>query len=199
MRDPAWNHFTGSRKGMGGDSRQPHPGARVHRYGCSLPGLTGFTACRRGGTGASHHDAAHSRGRRHEVHARQATPALPRTGPRCSAGTRPDYTSRMSIHPSNQGKRGPCVPLFPWMAEREGFEPSIRCSRIHTFQACSFNHSDTSPEPARTPVPGRAAKGKPTRPGGANGIRHCNPPGRPQTCGAGRTGKSGPWMGAAST
>ncbi len=32
------------------------------------------------------------------------------------------------------------------MAEREGFEPSIRCYRIHTFQACSFNHSDTSPE-----------------------------------------------------
>ena len=28
-------------------------------------------------------------------------------------------------------------------AERKGFEPSIRC-RIHTFQACSFNHSDTS-------------------------------------------------------
>ncbi|TNV21890.1 hypothetical protein FH968_03125, partial [Buttiauxella sp. B2] len=26
----------------------------------------------------------------------------------------------------------------------EGFEPSIRC-RIHTFQACSFSHSDTSP------------------------------------------------------
>ncbi len=25
-------------------------------------------------------------------------------------------------------------------------EPSVRCYRIHTFQACSFNHSDTSPE-----------------------------------------------------
>ena len=30
------------------------------------------------------------------------------------------------------------------MAEREGFEPSIRC-RIHTFQACAFDHSATSP------------------------------------------------------
>ena len=30
------------------------------------------------------------------------------------------------------------------VAVREGFEPSIRC-RIHTFQACSFSHSDTSP------------------------------------------------------
>ena len=33
---------------------------------------------------------------------------------------------------------------FSNMAVREGFEPSIRC-RIHTFQACSFSHSDTSP------------------------------------------------------
>ena len=32
------------------------------------------------------------------------------------------------------------------MAEREGFEPSIRYKRIHTFQACSLSHSDTSPE-----------------------------------------------------
>ena len=30
------------------------------------------------------------------------------------------------------------------MAVRRGFEPRIRC-RIHTFQACSFSHSDTSP------------------------------------------------------
>ncbi len=34
--------------------------------------------------------------------------------------------------------------FFLNMAVREGFEPSIRC-RIHTFQACSFSHSDTSP------------------------------------------------------
>ena len=30
------------------------------------------------------------------------------------------------------------------MAERKGFEPSIRYSRIHAFQACDFNHSSTS-------------------------------------------------------
>ena len=30
------------------------------------------------------------------------------------------------------------------MAEREGFEPSIRC-RIHTFQACAFDRSAISP------------------------------------------------------
>ncbi len=31
------------------------------------------------------------------------------------------------------------------VAEREGFEPSIRC-RIHTFQACAFDHSAISPD-----------------------------------------------------
>ena len=71
---------------IGGDLPQPHPGARVHRYRCSLPGLTGFTAYRREGTKTSHHK----------------------------------------------------------LAEREGFEPSIRF-RIHTFQACAFNRSATSP------------------------------------------------------
>ncbi len=29
---------------------QPHPGTQCHRCGCSLPGLTGFTADRCGGT-----------------------------------------------------------------------------------------------------------------------------------------------------
>ena len=31
------------------------------------------------------------------------------------------------------------------MAVREGFEPAKRYERLHTFQACSFSHSDTSP------------------------------------------------------
>ena len=31
------------------------------------------------------------------------------------------------------------------MAEREGFEPSVP-GGTHTFQACSFGHSDTSPK-----------------------------------------------------
>lgn len=32
------------------------------------------------------------------------------------------------------------------MAERQGFEPWKRFWHLHTFQACSFDHSDTSPE-----------------------------------------------------
>ena len=31
------------------------------------------------------------------------------------------------------------------MAETVGFEPTIRGYRIHTFQACAFDHSATSP------------------------------------------------------
>ena len=41
-------------------------------------------------------------------------------------------------------KKPHCCSSLIKMAVREGFEPSIRC-RIHTFQACSFSHSDTSP------------------------------------------------------
>ena len=33
------------------------------------------------------------------------------------------------------------------VAEQEGFEPSIRGYRIHTFQACAFDHSATAPHP----------------------------------------------------
>lgn len=49
------------------------------------------------------------------------------------------------------------------VAVREGFEPSMPFD-IHTFQACSFGHSDTSPFPA----PGRAAP-----------DAHCSPRGAP--------------------
>ncbi len=31
------------------------------------------------------------------------------------------------------------------MAEREGFEPSVRVNRTHDFQSCTFNRSVTSP------------------------------------------------------
>ena len=42
------------------------------------------------------------------------------------------------------------------MAEREGFEPSMGYQPIHTFQACSFGRSDTSPkvEATHQPHPG---------------------------------------------
>ena len=37
------------------------------------------------------------------------------------------------------------LPEAAAMAEQEGFEPSIRGYRIHTFQACAFDHSATAP------------------------------------------------------
>ena len=40
----------------GGEPYQPHPGTQCHRCGCSLPGLTGFTADRCEGTGRAHHN-----------------------------------------------------------------------------------------------------------------------------------------------
>ena len=42
---------------MGGVRHQPHPGTRVHCCRCSLPGLTGFTMYRRGGTAEGHHES----------------------------------------------------------------------------------------------------------------------------------------------
>lgn len=43
--------------GDGGEPHQPHPGTRCHRYGCSLPGLAGFTADHCGGTDGARHNA----------------------------------------------------------------------------------------------------------------------------------------------
>jgi hypothetical protein len=36
------------------------------------------------------------------------------------------------------------------LAESQGFEPWIPFWSIHTFQACSFDHSDNSPENIKT-------------------------------------------------
>ena len=32
------------------------------------------------------------------------------------------------------------------ITERAGFEPAVRCTRTHAFQACSISRSDTSPD-----------------------------------------------------
>ncbi len=46
--------------------------------------------------------------------------------------------------PHGADKKAPHCGAFLNLAVGEGFEPSIRF-RIHTFQACSFGHSDTPP------------------------------------------------------
>ncbi len=62
-------------------------------------------------------------------------------GLRCFAAFEPEGSHQTPALPIR--KKGPLGP-FLVLAVREGFEPSIRF-RIHTFQACSFDHSDTSP------------------------------------------------------
>ena len=51
------------------------------------------------------------------------------------------------------------VGLTHKLAEREGFEPSVRFWRTHTFQACSFDRSDTSPGMQRLSTRCKGAKG----------------------------------------
>jgi site-specific DNA recombinase len=48
---------------------------------------------------------------------------------------------------AGENKKGTnkALPCLSPSAESEGFEPSIPFRGIHTFQACSFNHSDNSP------------------------------------------------------
>ena len=45
------------------------------------------------------------------------------------------------------------------MAEREGFEPSIRYNRIPDFESGAFDHSATSADCAPIPYPGMGAPG----------------------------------------
>ena len=124
----------------GGALCQLNPGARSYRYRCSLPGLAGLTACRRGGL---------------------------------TEDTMKAFDQRPGTHRSR----------------RIGGEGGIRTldtgiSRIHTFQACSFNHSDTSPQslsdcrawgsqtaliPDRT---GRPPEKRPLRVAGARRLVH---------------------------
>ena len=52
---------------------------------------------------------------------------------------------RALINTVSPPNKKPAVAGSFYLAEREGFEPSIRGYRIHTFQACAFSHSATSP------------------------------------------------------
>ena len=67
-------------------------------------------------------------------------------GRACSDRTARVLTRPVTSHSAQTKKPGHQTGLFCLnsMAVREGFEPSVRC-RTHTFQACSFDHSDTSP------------------------------------------------------
>ena len=52
----------------------------------------------------------------------------------------------MSWMQLRQNKKANAYQHLPFcFAERAGFEPAITFGAIHTFQACLFNHSSTSP------------------------------------------------------
>jgi hypothetical protein len=98
----------------GGSPRQRYSGTRISYYRCSLPGLAGFAAYRRGGTNGSRHSY------------RWVTAGVDGSAAAWRAACSSDR------------------------AHETGGERGIRTldtgfSRIHTFQACSLNRSDTSP------------------------------------------------------
>src|SRR3546814_15052919 len=66
-------------------------------------------------------------------------------------------------------RHDPVFILDELLADRGGFEPPIRYSRIHAFQACAFNRSDTCPDPSakRKAKGAKAAILTESRPGGS--------------------------------
>src|SRR5262249_9587572 len=85
--------------------------------------------------------------------------AQPLKAPAARAAAIPKCISFMET--SQEGGSGHKAPR-PKLAERKGFEPLIPFWSIHTFQACAFDHSATSP---RGPV--RCAKTRQNPSGGA--------------------------------
>ena len=55
------------------------------------------------------------------------------------------YPGEARTTPGLYKNKRPQSGRLDYLAERKGFEPSIRYKRIHAFQACDFNHSSTSP------------------------------------------------------
>lgn len=56
------------------------------------------------------------------------------------------------------------------LAEKVGFEPTVRFGRTHDFQSCTFDHSVTSPKGrkhTRSPAPRQANPGL-----GPKGMRY---------------------------
>src|SRR6185312_9699006 len=161
--------------------RQPHPGTRIIHYRCFLPDLAGFADYRRGGTDGATMDVGlflesparqpkpsrlSTTGGEGGIRTRDTGISRIHTFQACSfnhSDTSP-HAEPLSHHPAPGGMVRLVLSLTPRF--RSG--PACGCpnsflricrtrdtgiSRIHTFQACSFNHSDTSPhaEPSHQP------------------------------------------------
>ncbi len=84
---------------------------------------------------------------------------LRRSGSAPAEPSNPGVASHHPSHPPDKRKR---ATLWAALLRLSGGErgirtPEARFRRLHTFQACSFNHSDTSPDPChrQTPQQGR--------------------------------------------
>ena len=101
----------GESRGKGGGSNPPDPGARIRCCRCSLPGLTGFTAYRRGRTGPSHHYLQAARQRKLSAECRKPliyrARSLLQTLIKCNYALPPGLIRRR-LHYSSKKKR--CSP-----------------------------------------------------------------------------------------
>ena len=122
------------------------PGERDRRV-CGGPSRSPISRARRGCPcrlwPESRPDSRREAGAGHSAHDHQGQRS-PRLNVMASNGRMPTGSSSFAL--GNQQPL-PVVELerLEGMAEREGFEPSVRYQRTHTFQACSLNRSDTSP------------------------------------------------------
>ena len=80
--------------------RQPDPGTRPSCYRCSLPGLTGFTTGRRGGTDADSRTLPVSPGAR--MSRRRARPELPATSRQSHRSGWPGRDHCATMRPSGE-------------------------------------------------------------------------------------------------
>ena len=146
--------------------RQPHPGTRITCYRCSLPGLAGFASYRRGGTGGATMNwrrllSNFAKSQLHvsiELAEREGsvrlilslTPRAARSGPPAASACAPGacveprgFSPSLCRYCKSFAKSQLRVSIE--LAEREGFEPSIRLLTVYTL-------SRRAPSATRTPL-----------------------------------------------
>jgi hypothetical protein len=117
---------------------------------CRSPAIQGFTRQAKDQSRAATPPATS----RHPNHSLPLLPSGP--GGVCKLSSREDRRSRHKTLPVAMARRKGM--------RKSGGERGIRTldtgiSRIHTFQACSFNHSDISPARIGNPIPGARTRG----------------------------------------
>ena len=139
-------------------SRQPHPGTRIIHYRCCLPALAEFANYRRGRTDGTtietrldhrgicsiHSAELETGGESGMILDTSLYLALRAAPPHKSAFLPTCRTDIFDFRGFDSRLNRPSK--IKWRRERDS-NPRSGITRLHTFQACSFNHSDTSPGP----------------------------------------------------